>query len=148
MPKKVAPIPDARRAMPPPPKRFPPGTILTGDETGTWEVISHARLERSRAVATAATQRMRMLLDANARAAEALEAAKEAAELAAPFLGRAAVNKALAQAADELLLPKLVEKVLAGEVNKTLPKALGIGVEHVKRLRALAVERGLLAPKR
>jgi hypothetical protein len=46
---------------------------------------------------------------------------------------------------DEQLIPRVVELVQAGEVNKTIAAKLSTGLERIKRVRALAVQRGLLA---
>lgn len=58
--------------------------------------------------------------------------------------GQAGKNRLRRKQLDEDLLPRLVALIRQGEVNKTVAAKLRIGKGRVKRLRALAVKRGLL----
>jgi DNA-binding NarL/FixJ family response regulator len=61
-----------------------------------------------------------------------------------PSPAQASRNRLRRLMSDETLLPRVVELVRGGEVNKTIATELKIAVVSVKRIRAIAVQRGYL----
>jgi hypothetical protein len=116
--------------------------VQPGEMSG-WDRLQDARRERER-VAEVARDR-----DVQRAARQRAEERRVKVEKKLrPFTDQPQKNRAAADAADEKLLPRFVQLIIGGEVTKTARAKMGLSEKHAKRIRALAVRRGLLKPGR